>query len=233
MNFQELMQRMVDLDQPMTEEPNEGNAFSGALDAAKDAGQSEFEVDGNTYKVKEDDFGECGMPGMSNMPGGMMGMRNEPPKQGDSVSMNVSMNGSGAGGIRDLMGILRNIDDAGGAGDEMPMGNMGHDHNDDNMEMPIIMKALGGDDKPDMGADNQDEPDREMDEFANEPDEMYGSVADVTGTGNDIHSKGAEAPKVNGGGNPMKIKAGETFKLPSGDLKIKLEGLYNDIKLRK
>jgi hypothetical protein len=62
---------------------------------------------------------------------------------------------------------------------------------------------------------------------------MYGSVSDVTGTGNDIHSKGAEAPKVNGGGNPMKIKAGETFKLPSGDLKIKLEGLYNDIKLRK
>jgi hypothetical protein len=143
------------------------------------------------------------------------------------------MNGSGAGGIRDLMGILRNIDDAGGAGDEMPMGNMGHDHNDDNMEMPIIMKALGGDDQPDMGADDQDEPDREMDEFANEPDEMYGSVSDVTGTGNDIHSKGAEAPKVNGGGNPMKIKAGETFKLPSGDLKIKLEGLYNDIKLRK
>lgn len=231
MNFQELMQRMVELDQPMTEEPNEGNAFSGALDAAKDAGQSDFEVDGNTYKVKEDDFGECGMPGMANMPGGMMGMRNEPPKQSDSVSMNVSMNGSGAGGIRDLMGILRNIDDAGDA--EMPMGNMGHDHRDDNMEMPIIMKALGGDDKPDMGGDDQDEPDLEMDEFANEPDEMTSGIDAVTGTGNDIHSKGAEAPKVNGGGNPMKIKAGETFKLPSGDLKIKLEGLYNDIKLRK
>jgi len=31
----------------------EGNAFSGALDAARDAGQSEFEVDGKTYKVQE------------------------------------------------------------------------------------------------------------------------------------------------------------------------------------
>jgi hypothetical protein len=31
----------------------EGNAFSGALDAARDAGHSEFEVDGKTYKVKE------------------------------------------------------------------------------------------------------------------------------------------------------------------------------------
>ena len=31
----------------------EGNAFSGALDAARDAGKSEFEVDGKTYKVQE------------------------------------------------------------------------------------------------------------------------------------------------------------------------------------
>jgi len=31
----------------------EGNAFSGALDAARDAGKSEFEVDGKSYKVKE------------------------------------------------------------------------------------------------------------------------------------------------------------------------------------
>jgi hypothetical protein len=226
MNFQELMQRMVDLDQPMTEEPNEGNAFSGALDAAKDAGQSEFEVDGKQFKVREDEVGECGMPGMANMPGGMMGMRNEPPKQGDSVSMNVSMNGSGAGGIRDLMGILKNIDDA----DQGQMGIAGHDHHDDdNMEMPIIMKAMGGDDEPEMGGDDESD----MEEFANEPDEMTAGIDAVTATGNDIHSKGAEAPKANGGGNPMKIKAGETFKLPSGDLKIKLEGLYNDIKLRK
>ena len=31
----------------------EGNAFSGALDAARDAGKSELEVDGKSYKVKE------------------------------------------------------------------------------------------------------------------------------------------------------------------------------------
>lgn len=228
MNFQELMQRMVDLDQPMTEEPNEGNAFSGALDAARDAGKDEFEVDGKSFKVKEDELEGCGLPGMENMPGGMMGMRNEPPKQGDSVSMNVSMNGSGAGGIRDLMGILKNIEDTGD--DQM---SIGHDHGDDNMEMPIIMKAMGGQDEPDMGGSDLGKPERDMEEFANAPDEMTAGIDAVTGTGNDIHSKGAEAPKVNGGGNPMKVKTGETFKLPSGDLKIKLEGLYNDIKLRK
>lgn len=31
----------------------EGNAFSGALDAARNAGKSEFEVDGKSYKVQE------------------------------------------------------------------------------------------------------------------------------------------------------------------------------------
>jgi hypothetical protein len=52
---------------------------------------------------------ECGeMPGMMNMPHGMMGMSQ--PQQ-DSVSMNVSMNASGKGGIRDLMNVLRNLED--------------------------------------------------------------------------------------------------------------------------
>lgn len=53
---------------------------------------------------------ECGdMP----MPGAMAD-----PKQQDNVTMNVSMNGSGAGGIRDLMDILRNLED--GPGQQEP-----------------------------------------------------------------------------------------------------------------
>lgn len=53
---------------------------------------------------------ECGdMPGMMNMPHGMPGM---PQPQQDTVSMNVSMNASGKGGIRDLMNVLRNIEDS-------------------------------------------------------------------------------------------------------------------------
>jgi hypothetical protein len=227
MNFQELMQRMVDLEQPVNEQDKADKDYDG--DGEIESGKDEYM--GSRMKAAEKDvdeafIDECGM----DMPSGMMGMRNDAPKQSDSVTMNVSMNGSGAGGIKDLMNILKNIEDA---EDDIGGG--------DNMEMPIVMKALGGHDEPDMdnmgGPSDHDSdnmgPDLEMDEFANEPDEMYGSVADVTPTGGDIHSKGGEAPKVNGGGNPMKIKAGETFKLPSGDLKIKLEGLYNDIKLRK
>ena len=37
----------------VTEEPNEGNEFSGALAKAKDAGKDEFEVGGKKYKVNE------------------------------------------------------------------------------------------------------------------------------------------------------------------------------------
>jgi len=70
------------------------------------------------------------------------------------------------------------------------------------------------------------------DDFANEPDEMYKDLDSMMQAGDDLHSKGAEAPKVNGGGNPRQIKAGETFKLPKGDIKVKLEGLYNQIKNR-
>jgi len=47
---------------------------------------------------------ECGMPIAI---GGAMGGS---PKQQDNVTMNVSMNGSGAGGIADLMKILRDIE---------------------------------------------------------------------------------------------------------------------------
>ena len=55
---------------------------------------------------------ECGdMP----MPGAMA---HSDPKQQDNVTMNVSMNGSGAGGIRDLMDILRNLED--GPGQQEP-----------------------------------------------------------------------------------------------------------------
>ena len=57
-------------------------------------------------KMKSIDEGqsvdECGA-----MPIGISG----PSEQPDNVTMNVSMNGSGAGGIRDLMAIIKNIEE--------------------------------------------------------------------------------------------------------------------------
>jgi hypothetical protein len=53
------------------------------------------------------------------------------------------------------------------------------------------------------------------------PDEKYGDVSTVTPTGNDLASKGDEAPKKNGGGNPME------------SIRKQLDARYKEIKEAK
>jgi hypothetical protein len=105
------------------------------------------------------------------------------------------MNGAGPGGIRDLLDILRNIeqgsDDSEGTDLGDLIGAMGDDPHGDNMHSKVAV--VDSDMEMPVG------------EYANSPDEMYADVSDVTPTGNDIHSKGAEAEKVNGGGNPFGV----------------------------
>ena len=153
---------------------------------------------------------ECGdMP----MPGAM----SQPPKQSDSVTMNVSMNGSGAGGIRDLMDILRNLDNTSDE-EEFPDADDG---------MAVV--SIGGDDDMDHDHDHSKHDDDGEDlfggvgeEIKNAPDEMYANVDAITPTGNDIHSKGDEYKKVNGGGNPMRAES----------LIGQLQNLYKEVKSR-
>lgn len=135
---------------------------------------------------------ECGME-----------MQSLPSKQSDSVTMNVSMNGSGAGGIRDLMNVLKDIQDGADDHDDI---DIGHDSAPDVL-LPKDLDSI--DDLLD-------------DDYSNEPDEEYGSVDMITGTGDDLHSKGSELPKVNGGGNPA----------ANSQLKMRLENLYHEIKHR-
>ena len=204
MNFQELLSRINELDQPMIEEPNEGNAYGQAVQNTPPG--EEIKIDGKgTGDIKREEVvaDGCGM--------GPMGSMN-PPQQ-DNVNMNVSMNGSGAGGIRDLLDILKNLD---GGSDEH---GDGHDLGDliakmdgpNEMPAPMAMKKpiVVGDDIP-------------VGEFANEPDEMYAPAQAVTPTGDDLHSKGGEAPKVNGGGNPMTMES----------LVKRLDSLYQEVKSR-
>ena len=120
--------------------------------------------------------------------------------QADSTTMSVSMNGSGKGGIRDLMNILRNIE----SGETEPSHNK-TDH------------ALFGDGE-EMEADESYENSVDGGSEAN----VYGIDA-VTVTGNDMHSKGKEAPKQAGGGNPWNV---------SEELTTRLRTLYNEVKLR-
>lgn len=158
--------------------------------------------------LKEDDIAECGM----------MSPPMDPMKQQDNVSMNISMNGSGAGGIRDLLDILRNIED-------------GSDNPDMDSLNDIIGQMDVGPDHDDMHAGHDDgkvavidgEEEMEIDEFTNEPNEVYGTVGDVIPTGNDMHSKGGEAEKVNGGGNPYGVDE---------ELVNRLTTMYESIKNR-
>jgi hypothetical protein len=97
--------------------------------------------------VGEENVEECGLPGMSNMPSGMMGT----PKQQDNVTMNVSMNGSGAGGIRDLMGILKNIENGG----EEPS----HSHDDNEIVVGMGEEQVtGGFDSATTRPDTETQP---------------------------------------------------------------------------
>jgi hypothetical protein len=133
---------------------------------------------------------ECGMPVAIG--------HAEQPKQQDNVTMNVSMNGSGSGGIKDLMDILRNIEAGVEHGeDDVVFGEPGDEHGH---AEPII--------------------DVDMDEvYGNSPDEQTAGIDAVTPTGDDMASKGAEAPKVNGGGNPMQE-----------NLVSRLQSMYEEIK---
>ena len=134
--------------------------------------------------LSESMMDECGdMP----MPGAMAHS-----DQADSVTMNISMNGSGKGGIKDLMDILKNIENG---------------PSDSGAEIVI------GSDIEDM-----EHPFDEV--YANEPETEVQPIDAAMPTGNDLSSKGQEAPKVNGGGNPMAMES----------LKSQLDRLYQEIK---
>jgi hypothetical protein len=94
MNFQDLLEKMKALDEAPTPVSTDG---AGAGDECATASTSVKDVP----LMGEEEVEECGeMPAMSP----------QAPKQADNVSMNVSMNGQGAGGIKDLIDILRNIE---------------------------------------------------------------------------------------------------------------------------
>jgi hypothetical protein len=98
--------------------------------------------------------------------------------QSDSVTMSVSMNGAGDGGIRDLMNILKGIE------------NVGEPHGDHD----AVDVMFGGEMEPEMEA------------FANSMAGASGQQtfpqSAVTDIGSNDGRGDHEAPKANGGGNP-------------------------------
>ena len=155
--------------------------------------------------------------------GGMMGGtgHSEPPKQQDSVSMNVSLNGAGAQGVRDLMNILHNIE-------------QGVDHTDHSDEHDHNEPIMG--DMVDAMADEQMQfqPEQDLEEVQDDDSQTWGNSAygdsghhthdidSITMHGDDMNSKGSREPhKRQGGGNPYPMN--ET-------LVAKLQAHYDSIK---
>ena len=125
--------------------------------------------------------------------GGMMSMA---PKQQDNVTMNVTA--QGAGGIRDLMNLLHSMEQA--SSDQVVVGNPGGE-----IEIPVADENIDGG----------------FGDATTRPEEDTYGVDDVVKTGNDIHSKGAEAEKVNGGGNPFNVDESLLARLSSHYQSIK------------
>lgn len=220
MDFQQLMARMVELDQPVQESDKKASKdydgdgevesgkdeYMGSRDKAikkatgNDDDETKESLDQLANEVQQE-MDECGMPGMSNMPNGMMGMRDSQP---DSVTMNISMNGAGSGGIRDLMDILRNLEDDHHDHGDMPDLDIGRE-----LDKPsLIVKK-----EPILG-----------DEFANSPDPVIAHGNEFpSDTGNDMHRpKDSFSDKPYRGDNPMALET----------LKNRLDNLYQEVKSR-
>jgi len=182
MNFQELYKKIYELDNPVVEEPNEGNAYGQAVQNTPPG--EEIKINGKgTGDIKREETlsNECG-PEMG--PG--------PSTQQDNVSMNVNMSGSGSGGIRDLINILKNIEgEHGGGSDDLGdlIGKMDHPHDDEHGDMGAKKGVVIGDDQP-------------VDEFANEPSEQN---LPLPMAGNDLHKPHGNYPATQPGDNPMAV----------------------------
>ena len=140
------------------------------------------------------DMEECG----DNMPI-MPAVMHTSQGQQDSVSMNVSMNGSGPGGIKSLMDILRNIESASSDADAeiiVTEPHAGHGQHDQGPEVELGEKQeqlVGHDVDHDKGSD-----------VKNRPHRVTYNVDTITQHGDDIHSKGdVKRLKPAGGENPL------------------------------
>lgn len=162
----------------------------------------------NPFGTSDKEMDECG------------GGDAEPaPKEG-TVDMNISLNGYGSNGIRDIIDILKGIDGGSNGGElhgapqglhtEPSHGSHGDELFGGDKEMPAAV-VIG-------------------DEYENSVEggsdsEVFGVDA-ITQRGDDLASKGKEAPKPAGGGNPFGMhKHNES-------LINHLAALYEEIKSR-
>lgn len=166
----------------------------------KDLAKKLKEIQDGEMSSSEEELGvgECG--GME-MPVSMISPQQEAHAD-DSVNMNVTINSKGTEGIRDLMNILKGIG--------------GDDH-----------KASSKDDAVLIGNDGESEivigDDFKNAKHGDKGPKKY-DLDSIIFTGDDLSSKGGEAVKQAGGGNPWKIR--------NESLVNHLSSLYEEVKGR-
>lgn len=183
---------------------------------------------------------ECGEMSMM---GPMGAMPQAVPAQQDTVSMNISMNAQGPGGIRDLMNVLRDIQ----SGPDSPSDVISSEPHgveiDADPELDIAMPNQH-DDEPDIEVVHLGNDDEMEDEgFANEPEAQYQSQDYMHNT----LAGGADEPqKMNKGGYrnadnaitmaailPVAAAMGRMGEGLQENLVSNLSNLYQEVKLRE
>lgn len=182
---------------------------------------------------------ECGMmPPMGGMP------PSAPPAQQDTVSMNVSMNAQGAGGIRDLMNVLKDIQDGPDHGPADALtGEPHHAEIDADPELDIAMPGPHGEEEPDVQVVHLGHDEVEKEAFGNEPDVAY---QDNNYMQQDLAGGAGKPQKMTKGGynqsdNPLTMAAilpvaaamGRMGEGTEGGLSGKLQAMYEEVKLRE
>jgi hypothetical protein len=137
MNFQDLLTKIRKIDEADMPAPAAPAVDPETMDPEYDEC-----MDTNPTSVLPRDgddmlTGECGE----------MAPQMSAPKQSDSVTMNVSMNGSGAGGIKDLLDILRNIENSSDKDTDDVLVGIGAEEDFDNAPKPTNVPT------PDSGDD--------------------------------------------------------------------------------
>ena len=133
--------------------------------------------------------------------------------QPNNVTMNVSMSGQGADGIKDLLGILRDIEngehDDGAA---IVVGEPGAEMDPTAHDEPIMGDSVGDEEEP-FGNSMKDHGGPKT-----------GGIDDIVFTGDDLAGNTAPEPaKKQGGGNPYSV---------SESLVSRLNELYTEVKSR-
>ena len=225
MNFNQLLAKMVELDQPVpeaiiqqeapvldepatditpvAEEPNEGNEFTGALEKAKSAGQEEFEVDGKKYKVKEDgSVEECPMS-----PAPMDSVSND---DGPKPTVSINLNAQGIDDIAELMKLMTKVNPDMINQPEKPAAitPLALPSND-RPELPPLkmLPDLDAEQGPEDNKDDSEEEKEKEEAFGNSLNDSEPEVKDVDYMNNKLaggmNRPKATFPKVAGGDNPM------------------------------